>query len=201
MSHNKRHTLRLPTVEPSEGHDEAPDSIPLDDNHRGQPAPDFAMLARRSLLGTSSFVCRSCIRQHRSQLRRSYATSPNSSSTSSTSNIYDVVCVGGGPAGLSLLTALRTNRYSSFPELPPFRADLTRKSQDPTPSPPTSKSPSSKPKISPPSNHSTSPLATSPTDAAPSRPPRAASSTPSAPGSTYAATASSRTARCKSGTA
>lgn len=34
------------------------------------------------------------------QLRRAYATN-------ATPEIYDVVCVGGGPAGLSLLTALR----------------------------------------------------------------------------------------------
>ncbi|KAH7170786.1 hypothetical protein EDB81DRAFT_179752 [Dactylonectria macrodidyma] len=64
------------------------------------------MLARRSILGKPGFVCRSCIRQHQSQLRRAYATITND-------NIYDVVCVGGGPAGLSLLTALRANPVTS----------------------------------------------------------------------------------------
>ncbi|KAF5023916.1 hypothetical protein F66182_4038 [Fusarium sp. NRRL 66182] len=59
------------------------------------------MLARKSGLGKPGFVCRSCIRQCQSQLRRA--------STSTQDHIYDVVCVGGGPAGLSLLTALRAN--------------------------------------------------------------------------------------------
>ncbi|KAH6998220.1 hypothetical protein BKA56DRAFT_537202 [Ilyonectria sp. MPI-CAGE-AT-0026] len=63
------------------------------------------MLTRRSLLGKSGFVCRSCVRQYQSQLRRAYSTSQD--------NIYDVVCVGGGPAGLSLLTALRANPITS----------------------------------------------------------------------------------------
>ncbi|CAM1506670.1 Fc.00g063110.m01.CDS01 [Cosmosporella sp. VM-42] len=63
------------------------------------------MSARRTLLGQRRFVCRSCVRQYQSQLRRTYATSSN--------DIYDVVCVGGGPAGLSLLTALRANPITS----------------------------------------------------------------------------------------
>jgi ubiquinone biosynthesis monooxygenase Coq6 len=36
-----------------------------------------------------------------------------SSATASTPEIYDVVCVGGGPAGLSLLTGLRTSPLTS----------------------------------------------------------------------------------------
>ncbi|KAM5355713.1 hypothetical protein ACJ41O_002359 [Fusarium nematophilum] len=59
------------------------------------------MLARGRVLGRPGFVCRSCVRQYRFQLRRA--------STTTQDNIYDVVCVGGGPAGLSLLTALRAN--------------------------------------------------------------------------------------------
>ncbi|KUJ22288.1 ubiquinone biosynthesis hydrox [Mollisia scopiformis] len=48
------------------------------------------------------YVCHSCSRTLRRQ-RRSYAT------TVQTPDIYDVVCVGGGPAGLSLLAALRSS--------------------------------------------------------------------------------------------
>lgn len=40
---------------------------------------------------------------------RAYATA-----TVRPPDIYDVVCVGGGPAGLTLLTALRTGYFSSF---------------------------------------------------------------------------------------
>ncbi|KAF8863436.1 ubiquinone biosynthesis hydrox [Acephala macrosclerotiorum] len=49
------------------------------------------------------YVCNTCSGQLRRQRRR-YATS-----TAKTSDIYDVVCVGGGPAGLSLLAALRSS--------------------------------------------------------------------------------------------
>ncbi|KAF7560845.1 hypothetical protein G7046_g3298 [Stylonectria norvegica] len=58
------------------------------------------MSASRTLLGKPGYVCRSCVRQSQAQLRRLYSTSRD---------IYDVICVGGGPAGLSLLTALRAN--------------------------------------------------------------------------------------------
>jgi ubiquinone biosynthesis monooxygenase Coq6 len=47
-----------------------------------------------------AYVCRSCTRSLQRQLRRTY-------SSAAQPDIYDVVCVGGGPAGLSLLTALR----------------------------------------------------------------------------------------------
>ncbi|KAK3393219.1 hypothetical protein B0H63DRAFT_13736 [Podospora didyma] len=50
----------------------------------------------------AAYVCRSCTRSQR-QLRRNF------SSAAPRPDIYDVVCVGGGPAGLSLLTALRAN--------------------------------------------------------------------------------------------
>lgn len=60
--------------------------------------------AMGTLIGrrAAGYICRSCTRQHQvqSQLRRNY-------SNSARPDIYDVVCVGGGPAGLSLLTALR----------------------------------------------------------------------------------------------
>ncbi|KAE9381801.1 ubiquinone biosynthesis hydrox [Stipitochalara longipes BDJ] len=51
-----------------------------------------------------NYVCSNCSHQLRRQ-RRSYATR----STLASPSIYDVVCVGGGPAGLSLLAALRSS--------------------------------------------------------------------------------------------
>jgi ubiquinone biosynthesis monooxygenase Coq6 len=50
------------------------------------------------------YICQSCSHQIRRQ-RRTYATV-------ATPEIYDVVCVGGGPAGLSFLAALRMLRNS-----------------------------------------------------------------------------------------
>ncbi|KAK3341731.1 hypothetical protein B0T25DRAFT_351347 [Lasiosphaeria hispida] len=55
----------------------------------------------------AAYVCRSCIRRtytQRHQRTYSSAVQPD---------IYDVVCVGGGPAGLSLLTALRASPVTS----------------------------------------------------------------------------------------
>ncbi|GAB1310808.1 Putative ubiquinone biosynthesis monooxygenase [Madurella fahalii] len=56
-----------------------------------------------------AYVCRSCTQRFRRQLRlrRAYSTA------AAQPDIYDVVCVGGGPAGLSLLTALRANPVTS----------------------------------------------------------------------------------------
>lgn len=51
-------------------------------------------------------ICPSCARSIKLQSRRyAIAASPD---------IYDVVCVGGGPAGLSLLTALRTSNGTTL---------------------------------------------------------------------------------------
>ncbi|TAQ89724.1 hypothetical protein B7494_g1957 [Chlorociboria aeruginascens] len=61
--------------------------------------PLTAVLRARNL---SDYICHSCSRQL-GQQRRSYAT------PASNPEIYDVVCVGGGPAGLSLLAALRSS--------------------------------------------------------------------------------------------
>ncbi|KAL1840160.1 hypothetical protein VTJ49DRAFT_734 [Mycothermus thermophilus] len=52
-----------------------------------------------------AYVCRSCTRS----LRRQWLRAHTYSTAATTPDIYDVVCVGGGPAGLSLLTALRAN--------------------------------------------------------------------------------------------
>ncbi|KAE8442309.1 hypothetical protein EG329_003509 [Mollisiaceae sp. DMI_Dod_QoI] len=60
----------------------------------------MAQALRSRQLG--GYICNSCSRQLRRQ-RRSYT------SGAKTRDIYDVVCVGGGPAGLSLLTALRSS--------------------------------------------------------------------------------------------
>ncbi|KAK0731787.1 hypothetical protein B0H67DRAFT_474919 [Lasiosphaeris hirsuta] len=56
---------------------------------------------------TAAYVCRSCIQRTRNHIQqRAY-------SRAAQPDIYDVVCVGGGPAGLSLLTALRANPVTS----------------------------------------------------------------------------------------
>ncbi|OLN88145.1 Ubiquinone biosynthesis monooxygenase COQ6, mitochondrial [Colletotrichum chlorophyti] len=68
------------------------------------------MAAPRVLFARPRFVCRTCTRKFQTQARRSYASA---SSSATEPDIYDVVCVGGGPAGLSLLTALRANPTTS----------------------------------------------------------------------------------------
>ncbi|KAH6648592.1 ubiquinone biosynthesis monooxygenase COQ6 [Truncatella angustata] len=64
------------------------------------------VLSRSQRLPRASLsLCRACSRRLGSQgriSRRAYSSQPQT-------DIYDVVCVGGGPAGLSLLTALRSN--------------------------------------------------------------------------------------------
>ncbi|KAL9134950.1 MAG: hypothetical protein Q9175_003859 [Cornicularia normoerica] len=52
-----------------------------------------------------SHICPSCSRSLKLESRR-YATAASP-------DIYDVVCIGGGPAGLSLLTALRSSKATS----------------------------------------------------------------------------------------
>ncbi|KAI0442281.1 hypothetical protein F4803DRAFT_520061 [Xylaria telfairii] len=59
-------------------------------------------LTSRHLRQSTPGICRSCTRKFRQQSIRSYAST-------SQPDIYDVVCVGGGPAGLSLLAALKAN--------------------------------------------------------------------------------------------
>ncbi|KAB5580168.1 hypothetical protein GE09DRAFT_1081182 [Coniochaeta sp. 2T2.1] len=67
------------------------------------------VIARRR---AAQWVCGSCSRGLQRQPLRRYASAAATSS-SSKPDIYDVVCVGGGPAGLSLLTALRSNPVTS----------------------------------------------------------------------------------------
>src|SRR5512140_3079880 len=84
-------------------------------------------IARRS---AAAYVCRSCGRRGfraQRQGRRAYA------GTASRDDIYDVVCVGGGPAGLSLLAALRT--YQTSHALTYKEADVSRGKSDDLPSP------------------------------------------------------------------
>ncbi|CAK7242998.1 MAG: Putative ubiquinone biosynthesis monooxygenase [Sporothrix thermara] len=92
------------------------------------------MLSRSA---NARFVCRSCTRRFAQQRRRNFASSSSSSSSPSTSSssVYDVVCVGGGPAGLSLLTALRANPVTAGLRLALVEAqDLDRtRSYAPTP--------------------------------------------------------------------
>ncbi|KAI6085402.1 ubiquinone biosynthesis hydrox [Hypoxylon rubiginosum] len=65
---------------------------------------DCVVLPSRQLRRPLANLCRSCSRRILPRPSRSYA-----SAASAQPDIYDVVCVGGGPAGLSLLTALRSN--------------------------------------------------------------------------------------------
>ncbi|MCJ1354690.1 MAG: putative ubiquinone biosynthesis monooxygenase [Icmadophila ericetorum] len=58
-------------------------------------------------LRTRKYVCSSCLKALRRQ-RRAFATAAIEKP-----DVYDVVCVGGGPAGLSLLTALRASPITS----------------------------------------------------------------------------------------
>ncbi|KAI5918272.1 hypothetical protein F4810DRAFT_597104 [Camillea tinctor] len=65
---------------------------------------DGSLLYGRHLRRPIARLCRSCSNRLGPRLVRSYA-----SASGAEPDIYDVVCVGGGPAGLSLLTALRAN--------------------------------------------------------------------------------------------
>lgn len=59
-------------------------------------------LLSQSLL--RSYVCPSCRSSLTKGTRRAFSNTPN---VRTTPDIYDVVCVGGGPAGLALVAALR----------------------------------------------------------------------------------------------
>lgn len=64
------------------------------------------------------YVCSTCTR-HLRRPRRSYATA-----AALKPDIYDVVCVGGGPAGLSLLAALRMLPQHISQDLTPFTTNM-----------------------------------------------------------------------------
>ncbi|KAI9842040.1 MAG: putative ubiquinone biosynthesis monooxygenase [Sclerophora amabilis] len=59
-----------------------------------------------------TYICRSC-RRSTPRGRRRYATATAAPKREDVPDIYDVVCVGGGPAGLSLLTGLRASKATS----------------------------------------------------------------------------------------
>ncbi|KAK0624702.1 hypothetical protein B0T17DRAFT_492802 [Bombardia bombarda] len=65
----------------------------------------------------AAYVCRSCTRQSQRKLLQQQQQQQRQQRTYSSAaprpDIYDVVCVGGGPAGLSLLAALRSNPVTS----------------------------------------------------------------------------------------
>ncbi|OAA67582.1 ubiquinone biosynthesis monooxygenase COQ6 [Cordyceps fumosorosea ARSEF 2679] len=63
----------------------------------------------RAVTSSSRFVCRGCSRRLTPASRRAYSAAAAATPPSQDQDIYDVVCVGGGPAGLSLLTALRSD--------------------------------------------------------------------------------------------
>ncbi|KAI1194212.1 hypothetical protein F5X97DRAFT_311718 [Nemania serpens] len=66
------------------------------------------ILTSRHLRRSTPSLCRSCDRKLRQRLARSYTSTPQPDIYAQP-DIYDVVCVGGGPAGLSLLAALKAN--------------------------------------------------------------------------------------------
>ncbi|KZF20322.1 ubiquinone biosynthesis mono0xygenase COQ6 [Xylona heveae TC161] len=74
-----------------------------------RPASSLASVSLRPRPRTT-FICHACIRS----LGKRYAsTSAPTGSAIEAPEIYDVVCVGGGPAGLSLLSALRSSKVTS----------------------------------------------------------------------------------------
>ncbi|OAA62020.1 ubiquinone biosynthesis monooxgenase [Niveomyces insectorum RCEF 264] len=83
------------------------------------------------------FVCRSCTRRLVVQRRQRFATASTRTTTTTTgsNDIYDVVCIGGGPAGLSLLAALRANPITAGLRLALVEAQSLRSLRDWAPVP------------------------------------------------------------------
>lgn len=135
-------------------------------------------------------ICFSCAKSIRARARR-YATI-----ASSRPEIFDVVCVGGGPAGLSLLTALR-----KFPSSVPYTVVSANidNLQAHHPRHPTSDSRSSSPSPSTPSEAGHSPKTNSPIEPPPSHPLLRLSSEKSAHGSVSTMAAFKHTTTCTSG--
>jgi ubiquinone biosynthesis monooxygenase Coq6 len=63
-------------------------------------------LLNQSLL--RSYICPSCQSNITKGTRRAFSGTPIARTTP---DIYDVVCVGGGPAGLALVAALRMSIF------------------------------------------------------------------------------------------
>lgn len=66
-------------------------------------------LLNQSLL--RSYICPSCHSNIAKGARRAFSSTTN---VRATPDIYDVVCVGGGPAGLALVAALRMSIFHSI---------------------------------------------------------------------------------------
>jgi hypothetical protein len=81
-----------------------------------QSSTPIELLADATTLSRLVMPSRLLVRTHRVlgsapvfPLRAGFLQQRSASSARSSPDIYDVVCVGGGPAGLSLLTGLRAN--------------------------------------------------------------------------------------------
>lgn len=174
-----------------------------------RPSQPVAMLSRPS---TTRYICRRCndIVKRSRTAARSYTTSAGAKP-----EIYDVVCVGGGPAGLSLLTAL--SRYSqrlfclpcvSYQLALRYQADSLETDQitsiplqGQTQLPPDSESLSSRRRTSQSSGTGAFPQISTRTDAAPSPRHPHTFSTRSAHGHAWTGSACRHIRRCRSGTA
>jgi len=79
-----------------------------------QPHAFFLMVAMPSrLIHKRIDAVRIIIGRPAIRSARTFCSSPTSASAKATGpEIYDVVCVGGGPAGLALLSALRKYTYT-----------------------------------------------------------------------------------------
>ncbi|KAH9998908.1 ubiquinone biosynthesis hydrox [Xylariaceae sp. FL0662B] len=94
---------------------------------------DALLVSGRQLRRPTLSLCRQCSRRLQSQLPppsfRTYASVAEVGAAAQP-DIYDIVCVGGGPAGLSLLTALRANPATAGLRVALVEAQDLRKVRD-----------------------------------------------------------------------